>query len=451
MEQENEKLELVYGLEDKPSPLETAYAALQHLLAIIVGIITPTLIIGGVLGLGERIPYLISMSLIVSGVATFIQAKRIGPVGSGLLSVQGTSFAFLGAILTGGFIVKSQGGGPDEILATIFGICFVGAFIEMIISRFLHVLKQIITPVVTGTVVMLIGLSLVKVGITDMAGGQWLLDNKPEFFGSAQNLGLGILVLIVVLILNRSKNPMLRMGSIVGGIIVGYVVAWFMGMVRFDFGVDIISIPIPFNYGFGFNWAAFIGVAFIYVITAIESTGDLTATSMLSGQPVEGDKYMERIKGGVLGDGINSAIAAIFNTFPNTTFSQNNGVIQMTGVASRYVGMYLAVFLIILGLFPAIGGFFRSLPNPVLGGATIVMFGTVAAAGVNIIASMGRLGRREILIIAVSLGIGLGLAFVPEVLSHTPKAIQQIFGSAITSGGLSALILNLVLPKSSQS
>ena len=448
MEQENEKLELVYGLEDKPSHIETGYAALQHLLAIIVGILTPTLIIGGVLGLGERIPYLISMSLIVSGVATFIQAKRIGPVGSGLLSVQGTSFAFLGAILTAGFIVKSQGGGPDEILATIFGICFVGAFIEMIISRFLHVLKQIITPVVTGTVVMLIGLSLVKVGITDMAGGKWLLDNKPEFFGSAQNLGLGILVLIVVLILNRSKNPIMRMGSIVGGILVGYLVAWFMGKVRFDFGVDIISIPIPFHYGFGFNWAAFIGVAFIYVITAIESTGDLTATSMLSGQPVEGDTYMERIKGGVLGDGINSAIAAIFNTFPNTTFSQNNGVIQMTGVASRYVGMYLAAFLIILGLFPAIGGFFRSLPAPVLGGATIVMFGTVAAAGVNIIASMGRLGRREILIIAVSLGIGLGLAFVPEVLSQTPKAIQQIFGSAITSGGLSALILNLVLPRS---
>ena len=437
-----------YGLEDKPSPLETAYAALQHLLAIIVGIITPTLIIGGVLGLGERIPYLISMSLIVSGVATFIQAKRIGPVGSGLLSVQGTSFAFLGAILTAGFIVKAQGGGPDEILATIFGICFVGAFIEMIISRFLHVLKQIITPVVTGTVVMLIGLSLVKVGITDMAGGKWLLDNKPEFFGSAQNLGLGVLVLVVVLILNRMKSPIIRMGSIVGGILVGYVVAWFMGMVRFDFGVDIISIPIPFNYGFDFNWAAFIGVAFIYVITAIESTGDLTATSMLSGQPVEGDTYMERIKGGVLGDGINSAIAAIFNTFPNTTFSQNNGVIQMTGVASRYVGMYLAAFLIVLGLFPAIGGFFRSLPAPVLGGATIVMFGTVAAAGVNIIASMGRLGRREILIIAVSLGIGLGLAFVPEVLSQTPKAIQQIFGSAITSGGLSALILNLVLPRS---
>ena len=134
MEKENDKLELVYGVEDKPSPVESSYAAIQHLLAIIVGIITPTLVIGGVLGLGENIPYLISMSLIVSGVATFIQARRFGPVGSGLLSVQGTSFAFLGAILTAGFIVKAQGGGPDEMLATIFGVCFVGAFIEMLIS-----------------------------------------------------------------------------------------------------------------------------------------------------------------------------------------------------------------------------------------------------------------------------------------------------------------------------
>jgi xanthine permease XanP len=330
----------------------------------------------------------------------------------------------------------------------------VGAFIEIILSRFLHLLKKIITPVVTGTVVMLIGLSLVRVGITDMAGGQYLKDKVPDQFGTVENLSLGILVLLVVLILNRFKNPMIRMSSIVGGIIVGYVAAYFFtDKVKFDFGDQIISIPQPFKYGLDFNfweeywYISFFGVAFIYIITTIESTGDLTATSMLSGEPVEGEIYMERIKGGVLGDGVNSAIAAMFNTFPNTTFSQNNGVIQMTGVASRFVGMYLAGFLVLLGLFPVIGEFFRSLPNPVLGGATIVMFGTVAAAGVNIIASMGQLRRREILIIAVSLGIGLGLAFVPEVLSQTPKAIQQIFGSAITSGGLCALILNMVLPQ----
>ena len=281
----------MYGVENKPSPLKFAYAALQHLLVIIVGIITPTLIIGGALGLGEPIPYLISMSLIVSGVATFIQTKRIRPIGSGLLSVQGTSFAFLGAILTVGFIVKGQGGGPDEILATIFGISFVGAFIEIALSRFLHILKGIITPVVTGTVVMLIGLSLVKAGITDMGDGKWLLDNKLEFFGSAQNLGLGVLVLVVVSVLNRAKNPMIRMSSIVGGIMVSYLVAWYMGIVNFGYmtGLPFVNIPIPFNYGFAFNWTAFIGIAFIYFITTIESTGDLTATSILSGEPVEGE------------------------------------------------------------------------------------------------------------------------------------------------------------------
>ena len=157
-EEEKDVFDLIYKLDDNPPVKDGMFAALQHLLAIIVGIITPTLVIGGVLGLGSEIPYLISMALIVSGVATFIQVKRIGPVGSGILSIQGTSFAFLGAILTAGFMVKNQGGGPNEILSTIFSICFFGAFIEMVLSRFLQHLRKIITPVVTGTVVTLIGL-----------------------------------------------------------------------------------------------------------------------------------------------------------------------------------------------------------------------------------------------------------------------------------------------------
>jgi xanthine permease XanP len=306
----------------------------------------------------------------------------------------------------------------------------------------------VITPVVTGTVVTLIGISLVKVGFMDMAGGKWLLDNKPDLFGTAQNLFLAFLVLIIVIILASTKNKFLRMGSIVIGLIVGYIVAAFMGLVNFGAlkGLPVISVPIPFKYGFGFNLPAFIGVAFIYLITTIESTGDLTATSMVSGQPIEGDLYIKRIKGGVLGDGVNSAIAAIFNTFPNTTFSQNNGVIQLTGIASRYVGMYLAGFLVLLGLFPVIGAFFRSLPNPVLGGATIVMFGTVAAAGIRIIAT-SKIDRRDMLIMAVAFGLGFGVAYVPEFLGKAPKAIQQIFGSAITTGGITALLLNAFMPR----
>ncbi len=439
---------LIYKLEDNPPVREGMFAAFQHLLAIIVGIITPTLIIGSVLGLGSEVPYLISMALFVSGVATFIQVKRIGPVGSGILSIQGTSFAFLGAILTAGFMVKNQGGGTKEILSTIYGLCFFGAFIEMFLSRFLQHLRKIITPVVTGTVVTLIGLSLVKVGLMDMAGGKWLLDNKPELFGSGQNLFLSFLVLGIVIILTNSQNKFLRMGSIVIGLIIGYIIAAFMGKVNFNAlqGLPLISIPIPFKYGFSFNLTAFIPVAFIYLITTIESVGDLTATSMVSSEPIEGDLYMKRIKGGVLGDGVNSAIAAMFNTFPNTTFSQNNGVIQLTGIASRYVGMYLAGFLVVLGLFPVVGAFFRSLPNPVLGGATIVMFGMVGAAGIKIIAS-SKIDRRDMLIMAVAFGLGFGVAYVPGFLGKAPKAIQQIFGSAVTTGGLTALLLNAFLPR----
>jgi xanthine permease XanP len=253
--------------------------------------------------------------------------------------------------------------------------------------------------------------------------------------------------MIIVIILTSSKNQFLRMGSIVIGLIVGYIIAAFMGKVNFSALQDLplINIPIPFKYGFSFSLTAFIPVAFIYLITTIESTGDLTATSMVSGQPITGDLYISRIKGGVLGDGVNSAIAAMLNTFPNTTFSQNNGVIQLTGIASRYVGMYLAGFLVILGLFPVIGAFFRSLPSPVLGGATIVMFGTVGAAGIRIIAS-SEIDRRDMIIMAVAFGLGFGVAYVPEFLSKAPKAIQQIFGSAVTTGGITALLLNTFLP-----
>lgn len=443
---------IIYGLNDKPPLGETIFAALQHLLAIFVGIITPTLIIGGVLGLAEELPYLISMSLVVSGVATFIQIHRIGPIGSGLLSIQGTSFAFLGSILAAGFIAKNQGGGPKEILSVIYGICFVGAFIEMFLSRFLHYLSKIITPIVTGIVVTTIGLSLIKVAVTDMCGGAWLLKNKPELFGSFENLGLSLGVLIVIVLLNKSKIPFLRMSSIIIGLFLGYIVAAFMGKVSLSgLGeLPLFSIPIPFKYGFSFNLTAFIPIAFIYIITTIESIGDLTATSMVSGEPIEGDLYMKRVQGGVLGDGFNSALAAMFNTFPNTTFSQNNGIIQLTGIASRYIGMFVAALLFLMGLFPVIGGVFRQMPKPVLGGATIIMFGTVAAAGIKIIGSQ-KIGRKAMMIMAISFGLGLGVQVVPGSLSHMPDIIQKVFGSPVTVAGLAAIICNIIIPNDSVS
>lgn len=442
--------DLVYGLDDRPSFQAASYAALQHVLASFVGIITPTLIIGGALGLGEHVPYLISMALMVSGVGTFIQARRIGPVGAGMICVQGTSFAFLGSVLGAGFLVKANGGGPDEMLATIFGVCFFGAFVEIVLSRFIDKLKSVITPVVTGIVITTIGISLIKVGIIDIAGGFGASD-----FGSPTNLMLGGVVLGTIVILNLSRNTMVRLSSILIGLVVGWLVAVLLGKASM---VSVasqpwFSIPVPFKYGFAFDWQAFLPIAFIYLITAIESTGDLTANCMFSKQPIEGRNYLQRIKAGVLADGINSLIAATFNTFPNTTFSQNNGVIHLTGIASRYIGYFIAAILFVLGMFPILGAVLMTIPKPVLGGATLVMFGTVAAAGIKIIANE-QLDRRKIMTIAISFGLGLGVMLVPDLFKQAPKLVQTIFGSPVTMSGIVALTITgllSVVPDSNKS
>lgn len=435
-------IDLVYGLDDKPGFTISTFAALQHVLASFIGIITPTLIVGGVLGLGSEIPYLVSMALIVSGIGTFIQARRIGPVGSGLLCVQGTSFAFLSSILAAGFIVKGNGGGPDEILSTIFGVCFLAAFVEIFLSRFIEKLKRVITPVVTGTIITLIGLSLIKVSMTDIAGGF----GAPDL-GAPTNLGLAGLVLITIVVFNRFQIHMLRLSAVIIGLSVGFIAAWSIGKVDFSglSELSLIAIPIPFKYGFSFDFAAFLPIAIIYIITALETTGDLTANSMVSKQPIDGPVFINRIKGGVLADGVNSAIASTLNSLPMTTFSQNNGVIQLTGVASRHIALYIAAILMLLGLFPIIGGILQQMPKPVLGGATLIMFGTVAMAGVKIIAEAG-LNRRNMLITAISIGLGLGVASVPEVLSAMPADLKNIIGSPLTIGALSAIILNFILP-----
>ncbi|KQQ59055.1 xanthine permease XanP [Pseudomonas sp. Leaf129] len=439
--------ELIYGLHDRPAPMTSMLAALQHVLAAFVGIITPPLIIGSALGLGTHLPYLISMALLVSGIGTFIQARRPFGIGAGMICLQGTSFAFLGAVLSAGFIVKQRGGSPEDILAMIFGVCFFGALVQIVLSRFIGQLQRVITPLVTGIVITLIGVSLIKVGITDLGGGF----NAPDF-GAPGNLALGAFVLVVIILLNRSAATWLRLSAIIIGLAVGSLAAWFSGKLVIQPlpELPLISVPVPFKFGFAFDWTAFLPVALIYLISTLETVGDLTANCMLSRQPISGPSYIERLKGGVLGDGVSCMLAATFSAFPNTTFAQNNGVIQLTGVASRYVGLYIGVVLMLLGLLPMIGAVLQQIPKPVLGGATLVMFGSVAAAGVRILAQ-SPLDRRNMLIIATSFGVGLGVAAQPQLLHRMPQLVQNLFDSAITSGGVTALIMCLLLPEPKRS
>ncbi|KQB06587.1 MULTISPECIES: uracil-xanthine permease family protein [Vibrio] len=441
------KADLVYQLNDRPPLPQTVFAALQHLLAMFVAVITPSLIICQSLGVpADQTNTIISMSLFASGLSSFIQIRTFGPIGSGLLSIQGTSFNFLGPIIGAGLALKAGGANIETMMAAIFGTILVASFAEILLSRVLQFAQRVITPLVSGIVVTLIGLTLVQVGLISMGGGYAAMAEGT--FGSLDKLALAGTVLAIIVLLNRAHNPYVRVASIVIAMLVGYVMAYLMGMINTDnlAETQLIALPIPMQYGLGFDWSLFIPLVLIFLITALEAIGDITATSEVSGEPVKGPVYMKRIKGGVLADGINSALAAVFNSFPNSTFSQNNGVILLTGVASRYVGYFIAGMLVLLGLFPGVASFVQLIPEPVLGGATIVMFGTIAAAGVRIISRVD-LDRRAILIMALSFSMGLGIAQKPEILQFMPEFIKNLFSSGVAAGGITAILLNLLLPE----
>ncbi|AUX60798.1 purine permease [Simonsiella muelleri] len=443
LEQQTSSTDLVYQLEDKPPFTNSLVSAVTHLLAIFVPMITPALIVGNVLKLPvEMTAYLVSMAMVASGIGTFLQVNRFGVVGSGMLSIQSVNFSFVGVMISLGLSMKDKGLDENTMISTLLGVSFAGAFLVCGAAWGLPYLKRVITPTVSGVVVLLIGLSLIDVGITNFGGG-FHLKGTPEF-GSLKNVGLAAFVLAVVLIFNCIKKPLLRMSGVAIGLISGYVVALALGMVDFSVlqNTPIFTMPMPFKYGFHFDFSAFLVAGTIYLLSVFEAVGDLTATAMVSGQPYEGETFQQRLRGGVFADGLVSVVATALGSLPLTTFAQNNGVIQMTGVASRHVGKFIAVMLVVAGLFPIVGRLFTTIPNPVLGGAMVLMFGLIAIAGVRIIMTNG-INRREAVIAATAVGVGLGVAFEPDVF----KLLPEVFRNAIAAGGISAVVLNLILPR----
>ena len=371
--------------------------------------------------------------------------NRYGIVGSGLLSIQSVNFSFVTVMIALGSSMKSDGFHEELIMSSLLGVSFVGAFLVVGSSFILPYLRRVITPTVSGIVVLMIGLSLIKVGIIDFGGG--FAAKSSGTFGNYEHLGVGLLVLIVVIGFNCCRSPLLRLGGIAIGLCVGYIASLCLGMVDFSSmrNLPLITIPHPFKYGFSFSFHQFLVVGTIYLLSVLEAVGDITATAMVSRRPIQGEEYQSRLKGGVLADGLVSVIASAVGSLPLTTFAQNNGVIQMTGVASRYVGRTIAVMLVILGLFPMIGGFFTTIPSAVLGGAMTLMFSMIAIAGIRIIITNG-LKRRETLIVATSLGLGLGVSYDPEIFKILPASIYVLVENPIGAGGLTAILLNIILP-----
>ncbi len=424
---------------------------IQHVLAMFVSNVTPAIIIAGAAGFGfgsdagaqgfPDMTYLIQMSMLFAGIATLFQTIGFGPVGARLPIVQGTSFAFIPIMIP---LVAGKG---VEALPALFGGVVIGGLFHTFIATFIGKIRFALPPLVTGLVVTMIGLALVKVGIQYAAGGVPAI-SKPEY-GSLLNWSAALVVIFVTLGLKFYAKGMLAVSAVVIGIIVGYFYAMMMGMVTVD-GIATswgraapIAFPVPFKYGFEISIAAVVGFCLMAFVSAVETVGDVSGITKGGAGREATDK---EISGATYADGAGSAVAGIFGGFPNTSFSQNVGLIAMTGVMSRHVVTIGAIFLIICGLIPKVGAVIRTIPIEVLGGGVIVMFGMVVAAGISMLSDVNW-NRRNMVIFAIALSVGLGLQLDPKAVQYLPDTLRILMTSGLLPAALIAIVLNLVLPE----
>ncbi|MCT8975937.1 purine permease [Clostridium sp. CX1] len=433
MKKKENHIELIYGVEDKPKMLTQILLGFQHIFAAFGGIIVVPIVISAALGLDAKTSTaLISSSILMAGVATFIQSRGIGPVGARVACVMGTDFTFVAPAI----VVGSKFG-----LAGIFGATILGSFIVIILSFFVKPLMKLFPPIVTGTVVSLIGLTLLPVSIDWAAGGVGSSD-----YGSLKNISIALLIMIITLLLNHYGKGLISSASILIGMALGYVICIPLGMINFSSVSEASWLSLPKIFGHGINFNLNVVLPFIpaYFVTIIGTVGCLKAINEVS----EIKSEEKGIGAGVLSDGVGSMLAGFFGALPNTSFSQNIGLIPLTKVASRYVTMMAGILLVLLGLFPKFAALINIMPQPVLGGVGIVMFGTVAAAGIETLSRV-KINNRNLLIIATSIGLGLGVTFRPDFISQLPEGLKMIFSSGISTGTIAALVLNLILKEES--
>ncbi|ELP5179287.1 uracil-xanthine permease family protein [Clostridium perfringens] len=428
----NTEVNLIYGVDDDLDLPKKVLFGLQHIFAAFGGIIVVPLVIATSLGFDSKVTTaLISASILGSGLATIIQAKGIFKVGARVACIMGTDFTFVSPAISVGSVL----GLPGIIGATILGSLF-----EVILSFFIKPLMKFFPPLVTGTVVALIGLTLLPVSIDWAAGGAGSAN-----YASLENLAVAMFVLIITLLLNNYGKGMISSASILIGIVVGYIVCIPLGLVDFTSVKEASWLSFPKILEFGVTFDAKAVMAFIpaYFVATIGTVGCLKAIGETSNIDID-DK---RVAAGVLSDGVGSALGGLVGSCPNTSFSQNIGIISLTKVASRHVAVMAGILLVILGFLPKVAAIITGIPNPVLGGVGIMMFGTVAAAGIRTLSNI-KLTERNLLIIAISMGLGLGVTFRPDVIHNLPEAIRMIFSSGISTGTIAALILNAVLKES---
>lgn len=422
---------VVYDIHDRPPVREAIPLACQHLFAMLLGNVTPPLLVAGALGLdGADTAFLVQVALLASGIATLVQSYPLGPVGGRLPIIMGTSFAFVGPAIA----IGREGG-----LGVVLGASLVAAVVEVVIAGSLRWLRPLFPPLVTGTVLMLIGLTLIPVGMDYAAGGVGVAD-----YGSLRNLGLAALVFAVTLLLSQFARGFLAYASVLVGVVAGTTLALVLGRVDASAVAQAswLAVPRPLSFGLELSLPAVLTMMWIYVVSAVETVGDISGTTAAVGrEPSE-----RELSGGLLADGVMSALAALLGALPNTSYSQNVGLVNFSGVASRHVTAIAGGGLVLMGLVPKVGALFAAIPPPVIGGGGLIMFAMIFASGVAIVQRGAVLSRRNLVILAVGVGLGLGVELRPDVLSRLPGWATTFFGSGLITGGLGALALNLILP-----
>ena len=418
---------------------QAAPLGLQHVLAMFASNVTPSIIVAGAAGLqfgGAEQVYLIQMAMLFAGIATLFQTVGYGPVGARLPIMQGTSFAFVG-VLAG--IATTQG------LGVALTSCIIGGLIHFALGSVIANIRYLFPPLVTGLVILAIGLYLVPVGIKYAAGGAADFQMAAESFGSLMHWTVALTVIVVALGFKFMTKGILSNAAILLGLIAGYLVAFMFGMVNFaavgkaSWVTGLQTLP----YGFEFNLGAVIGVTIVSIVSAVETIGDTSATAKAGAGREATD---EEISGATYADGLGTAVAGVFGGLPNTSFSQNVGIVGMTGIMSRHVVTIAGAIMVMCGLIPKIGAIIASMPLPVLGGGVIVMFGMVAAAGLNVLSEI-KMSRRNMIIIALSLSIGLNFNLVPSAVQYLPGIWKTLATSAVAPTAFLAIVLNQIIPE----
>ena len=426
-------LDAIYDKDAKINLLKAFPFGLQHILAMFVANITPVIIVAAACGLGPADTAMILQSaMIIAGIGTFIQLFPVWKIGSGLPIVMGISFTFVSLACT----IGAQYG-----YGALMGAVLIGGIVEGVLGLLAKYWIKLVAPIVASTVVTAIGFSLLSVGASSFGGGTGVSD-----FGSVNNWILGTVTLVSCILFNIFAKGFLKQLAVLFGLIVGYILALFMGMVDFSAleGVRIISLPhfVPFKPEFNAN--AIIAFILIFLVSATETIGD---TSALAASGLGRDVTEKETSGSIACDGFVSALSSVFGCMPITSFSQNVGLVAMTKVVNKYAIATGAFIMVLAGFFPAVGGLLATLPSAVLGGCTIMMFGTIVVSGVQMIGKCG-FSQRNITIAALSLSVGLGFTQCPDLFSIFPELVRSVFAeNCVALVFMTAIILNLILPK----